>query len=109
MDDQNQVEIPASFLAIYSRNGRPVATRADIEARYDLCEDMAIQTSEFSQSLYAREELSEATILRRCHEALRESDAVGPAEADWVIFRAAELSNWRRPDELVTPPPTADE
>lgn len=104
MDEQNQVEIPPSFMAIYSRHGRPIATRAAVEARYDLCEDMAIQTSEFCHLLQLKEELSEATILRRCHSGLHEGDAVGPAEADWVVFRAAELLNWRRPDYLVQEP-----
>lgn len=107
MDEQNQVEIPPSFMAIYSRNGRPIATRATVEARYDLCEDMAIQTSEFCHLLQLKEELSEATILRRCQAALREGDAVTKAEADWVVFRAAELLNWRRPDYLVEEPPAA--
>ena len=104
MDEQNQVEIPASFMAVHSRNGRPVATRATIEARYDLCEDMAIQTGEFCRQWHAKEELSEATILRRCHAGLRDGNSVSAAEADWVVFRAAELLGWRRPDYVLDEP-----
>ncbi len=104
MDEQNQVDIPPSFMAIHSRNGRPIATRATIEARYDLCEDLAIQTAEFCRQLQSKEELSEATILRRCRAGLREGDAMGAAEADWVVIRAAELLDWRRPDDLVDDP-----
>ena len=99
MDEQNQITIPASFMALYSRNGRPVATRAVIEQRYDLCEDLAIQTSDVCHTLQFKDDLSEADVLRRCRASLAGEavvDAiVSDAEADWVIERVAELLNWR--------------
>jgi hypothetical protein len=98
-DDQNQITIPPSFMALYLHNGRPIATRATIEQRYDLCEDLAIQTSDVCHTLQFKDELSEAEVLRRCRQSL-EGDAVADpivnaGEADWVIQRVAELLDWR--------------
>ena len=98
MDEQYQIEIPQSFMAIYSRNGRPIATRATIEERYDLCEDLASQTSEVCHTLQFSKEWSETEVLRQCLVGLRSGDVVSAAEADWVIVRTAELLQWTRPD-----------
>jgi len=103
-DDQNQITIPPSFMALYAQNGRPIATRAAIEQRYDLCEDLAIQTSDVCHTLQFKHELSESEVLRRCRASL-EGDAVADAivsagEADWVVQRVAELLNW----PIVAPP-----
>ena len=98
MDEQYQIEIPQSFLALYFRNGRAIATRATIEARYDLCEDLAIQTSEVCHTLQFKNDLTEADALSGCHAALVVGDAVEPAEADWVIRRVAELLQWPPPE-----------
>lgn len=98
MDEQYQIEIPQSFMAIYSRNGRPIETRRTIEERYDLCEDLATQTSELCHALQFAKESSEAEILGQCLVALRSGDVVNAAEADWVIARTAELLQWQRPD-----------
>ncbi len=98
MDEQNQIEIPQSFMAIYARNGRPIETRRTIEERYDLCEDLAVQTSDVCHTLQFKEDLSEDEVLRRCHASLHGGDVVSPAEAGWVIVRVAELLQWKRPD-----------
>ena len=95
MDEQYQIEIPQSFLALYFRQGRAIATRATIEARYDLCEDLASQTGEVCHTLQFRNDLTETDALAGCHAALLAGDTVEPAEADWVIRRVAELLQWR--------------
>ena len=76
----------------------PTESRRTIEERYDLCEDMAIQTSEFCHVLQFREDLSEADVLRRCLASLRAGDAVSHDEARWVMVRVAELLQWPWPD-----------
>lgn len=96
MDDQSQIRIPESFMALYLRNGRPTDSRAHIEARYDLCEDMAIQTSELCHVLQFREDLTENEVLRRVLASLRQTDGVSDAEAEWAVTRVAELLQWPR-------------
>jgi hypothetical protein len=96
-DDLNQIEIPESFMALYCRNGRPIATRVTIEDRYDLCEDLALQTSEACQTIMANEELPEELILARCGVGLLADDLVTTAEADWIVSRVAELLSWSAP------------
>jgi hypothetical protein len=108
MDEQYQIEIPQSFMAIYSRNGRPNEARKTIEERYDLCEDLAIQTGDVCHTLQFKDDLSEREVLRRCLESLRASAVVTPAEADWVICRVAELLQWARPDLLAQTPAEPD-
>jgi hypothetical protein len=103
MDEQNQIVIPASFMAIYSRNGRPIETRRTIEERYDFCEDLAIQTSEVCQTLAFKEDLGEDEVLTRCRAGIVEGDVASPAEADWVIRRTAELLSWTLPASLMPP------
>ena len=98
MDDQSQIQIPESFMALYLRNGRPIETRRFIEERYDLCEDMAIQTSEFCHVLQFKDDLAESEVLRRVGSTLRAGGAVSPDEAGWVVVRVAELLQWPRPE-----------
>ena len=106
MDEQYQIEIPQSFMALYLRHGRPIETRRTIEERYDLCEDIAIQTSDACHVLQFKEDLAEREVLRRCHEGLHDGGVVTPAEAAWVIVRVAELLQWPRPDFIGKDPTT---
>ena len=97
MDEQYQIEIPSSFMALYSRNGRAIESRTTIEARYDLCEDLAHQTSEAAHVLMFRDDLSEHEVLIGCHQGLLTAGAVALPEADWVVSRTAELLGWPMP------------
>lgn len=99
--DENQVEVPQSFIALYSRNGRPFESRPAIEERYDLCEDIATQTSEACHVLQFRDDLSEGDVLLRCRASLRDGGTVTVAEADWIVVRVAELLQWKCPDLAV--------
>ena len=95
--DHNQTLVPESFLAIHSRHGRALRPRAEIEARYQLCEDVALHAAAF---LAARHQESDDTsgALRRCHDGLRaDSEAFAVAEAAWVVRRVAELQEWSAP------------
>ena len=97
MYEPNQIVIPDAFMALYCVNGRPVATRESVEARYDLCEDMALQMTEFCSAIEFKEDLSHDEVLRRCHAGLLAAEsAVTPEEAGWIVSRTAELLNWSR-------------
>ncbi len=98
--DHNQRLVPESFLAIHSRHGRALRPRAEIEARYELCEDVALHAVEF---LAARRQTGDdpGESLRRCHDGLRaDADAFTAAEAAWVVRRVAELQQWEAPSWL---------
>ena len=97
MDEQNQIEIPQSFMALYSRNGKPFETRRTIEARYDLCEDLAAQTADVCHTLQFKHDLSESEVLSRCRASFDDGQAVTAAEADWVVRRVAEMLQWAPP------------
>ena len=98
--DHNQRLVPESFLGIHSRHGRALRPRAEIEARYELCEDVALHAAAFLTSRQqAGGDLGEA--LRRCHDGLRaDADAFTAAEAAWVVRRVAELQEWEAPSWL---------
>jgi hypothetical protein len=98
--DHNQTLVPESFLAIHSRHGRALRSRAEIEARYELCEDVALHAAAF---LAARHHQGDDTgeALQRCHDGLRaDPGAFAAAEAAWVTRRVAELQEWPQPDWL---------
>jgi hypothetical protein len=100
MSDEYQIEIPASFYALYMVEGRikPMATRAVISARYELCEDMAQQLVEYGKNTHFDLGISEDVVLARCHRGLQSIDSgMSPQEATWVIRRLAELLAWKCP------------
>jgi hypothetical protein len=101
MYEHNQTLVPDSFLALYVAQGRPTRDRAFVEARHEMCEDLAQQTSDFCQSLQFSKELTELATLEKCRLGLLASPtAVAESEADWVICRVAELLNWPLPDHI---------
>ena len=99
--DHNQTLVPEPFLALHSRHGRALRPRAEIEARYEICEDVALHTAAFMAARqHADDDAGDA--LRRCHEGLRADPAAfSAAEAAWVIRRVAELQEWEQPGWLV--------
>jgi hypothetical protein len=98
--DHNQTLIPESFLAIHSRHGRALLPRAEMEARYELCEDVALHAAAFlTRRHQPGDDTAEA--LRHCHAGvLAEAGAFAPAEAAWVVRRVAELQEWDTPSWL---------
>jgi hypothetical protein len=98
--DHNQTLVPESFLAIHSRHGRALRPRAEIEARYGLCEDVALHAAALIAARH-HEGDDTAEALRRCHHGLRaDPDAFLPVEASWVVRRVAELQDWDAPEWL---------
>lgn len=94
--DEHQLVIPDSFLALYrDARGRATAAHATIAARYELCEDLAQALIDRCRTVHFRDGVDEATVLARCHRGLLgPPPTVEPAEAVWVVRRAAELLDW---------------
>ena len=100
MSDQNQFEIPQSFMALYLDAGRhkPNAPRSVIADRYELCEDLANMLTETAKTMLFDLGLSEDAVLQRCHLGLTGDGAVvSAAESVWVTLRLAELLDWPQP------------
>jgi hypothetical protein len=100
MSDENQIEIPPSFIALFVEPGRikPNASRQEITQRYEFCEALATMLVERAQTLQWQLGITEADVLERLHAGLRGPDApVPPNEGEWIISRLAELLEWERP------------
>ena len=106
MDDDNQIHVPPSFMAVYSDTRQRLTDKpAVVHARYELCEDLSGHLVEHAQTLYHVQAPSESEILRRIHAGLCTAESgVSVAEATWITTRLAELLNWQCP-ELVAPTP----
>ena len=100
MDDDNQIHVPPSFMAVYSdARGRLTDTADAVRQRYELCEDLAGHLVEHAQTLYHVQAPSETEILRRIHAGLCTAESgVSTAEATWVATRLAELLAWPCPE-----------
>ncbi|MDP9900180.1 hypothetical protein [Variovorax ginsengisoli] len=100
MSDDYQIDIPASFFALYTdarqqRLREPIGT---VRARYEVCEDLATHLIEQARILAHVEVPSEDEVLQRIHAGLRSPDAgVSTAEARWIVLRLAELLGWQTP------------
>ncbi len=100
MSDTYQIEIPPSFMALYTdaRRGKPTAPREVVAARYELCEDMAQLLTSTAQDMLFSLGVTESDVLQRCLQGLQADDAVvDAAEAQWVVCRLAELAGWEVP------------
>ena len=109
MEDENQIFVPPSFMAVYSdARGRLQAGADAVRERYGLCEDLANHLVEHAQTLYHVQAPSEAEILRRIHAGLSTPEsAMAPGEATWIVSRLAELLAWQCPELPDLPPESA--
>jgi hypothetical protein len=102
MDDPNQIEVPPSFVALFTtpsghRLTQPMKT---VRERYELCEDMAQMLVDQAATEAFRSGGSEREVLRRIELALSGEEApTQPEEATWIATRLAELLGWERPEE----------
>lgn len=110
MDNENQIFVPPSFMAVYSdARGRLRGSADVVRARYELCEDLAGHLVEQAQTLYHVQAPSETEILRRIHAGLNAAESgMAPGEATWIVSRLAELLAWQCPElEPAENPPTS--
>ena len=104
MSDDNQFIVAPSFIALFVLPGRskPSASRDEISARYEYCEDLATLLTEHASTTLWELGITEEDVLSRMHTGLLAGDAtVSPLEAQWVVCRLAELLGWRMPDAVV--------
>ena len=97
MSDDTQIDIPASFLALFLATGRqkPTEPRDVIANRYELCEDMATMLTEMAKNMLFGLGVSEHEVLERIKRGLSGDGAVVSApEIRWVLQRLAELLEW---------------
>ena len=73
MSDENQIEIPPSFIALFVEPGRtkPSATREAITERYEFCEALATMLVERAQTLQWQLGITEADVLEKLHAGLQ--------------------------------------
>ena len=99
-DDANQIQVPDSFMALFTRPGsyRLTEPRSVVHARYELCEDMAQMLTEQASNHLHGLGITEQDVLTKMLQALSgEASPVTVAEARWVVRRLAELLGWEQP------------
>jgi hypothetical protein len=97
MSDDSQVVVPPSFIALYMEPGRirPNASREEIVARYEFCEDLATMLVDHARTKRWELGVTEADVLERVHRGLTtDQSGVNSVEAEWLIRRLAELLGW---------------
>jgi hypothetical protein len=100
MSDDYQIEIPQSFLALYTdtRRNRLHTPWTEVVQRYELCEDLANLLTTTARDMEFSLGITESDVLSRVHQGLLgEAAVVTPAEAQWVVCRLAELLAWALP------------
>ncbi|MFA7503845.1 MAG: ATPase with chaperone activity [Burkholderiaceae bacterium] len=106
MTDFNQLQLPASFVALFVPPGRirPTESREHMLARYEFCEDLAETLVEHARNLLWQLGVAEEDVLERIQLGLAE-DASGleSREARWVACRLAELLGWPMPAPIPDP------
>ncbi|MBX3625692.1 MAG: ATPase with chaperone activity [Rhizobacter sp.] len=99
-DDEYQIEIPPSFIALFVPEGRikPTASFREIRERYEYCEDLANMLTETASTQLWQLGVAESDVLERIGQGLQGGQAgVDEAEAQWVLRRLAELLGWSVP------------
>jgi hypothetical protein len=92
MSDDNQILIPASFIALFVPPGRHKATasRDLIAERHEFCEDLAQMLVETAQTQCWSLGITDDDVLERVALGLGEID-LSDAERGWVLGRLREL------------------
>ncbi|MDO9292962.1 MAG: hypothetical protein Q7U09_15370 [Hydrogenophaga sp.] len=101
MPDDYQIEIPNSFIVLYTdaRHRLSVPLR-ELRDRYEICEDLANHLTEHCRSIHVEIGVDEQEVLSRCQKGLTatpDDAVVSTDEALWVVTRLAELLGWPHP------------
>lgn len=98
--DDNQIEVPPSFLALFSTpSGHRLTQPMDaVRERYELCEDLAQMLTDQASTALFKTGGSERSVLETLERGLVEGGSgLQPQEAAWVVTRLAEVLGWERP------------
>ena len=96
MDDPNQIEVPPSFLALFTSTSgqRLTEPMKTVRERYELCEDLAQMLTERAADAHFKVG-NERQVLQQMLAGLSGDESpVQLAEAWWVVRRLAELLDW---------------
>jgi hypothetical protein len=91
------IDIPLSFQQLYVTPGRQKlsAPWAQIQADYELCEDMAHMLAPTAADLQFKLGVTEQDVIERCYAGLRTEPCVlTQAQSAWVMQRMAEILSW---------------
>jgi hypothetical protein len=94
VSDDNQTNIPRSFIDLFIPPGRykPRAPREVVAARYELCEDMAQLLTEQAKMKVFELGAAESDVLGKVNQGLLVAGSVVTEdEAGWIVCRLAEL------------------
>ncbi len=97
----SQLEVPASFVALFAAEGgsrfaKPTASAAEIGERHEFCEDLAQALVESSRRHLFDLQVTEIDVLQKVLAGLHASEeVVSTPEARWVVRRLAELLDWQ--------------
>lgn len=100
MEDPNQIEVPASFVALFTAPGghRLTEPMSLVRERYELCEDLAQMLCEQASTAAFKSGGSERDVLAGMRTALStEGGPLQGSEPAWVVTRIAELLGWEAP------------
>jgi hypothetical protein len=100
MDDFNQIEVPPSFLALFTSPGghRLLQPMNTVRERYELCEDLAQMLTEQAETARFKSGASEGETLAKMELVLSDpASGLAPGEVTWVVTRLAEVLGWPLP------------
>lgn len=100
MEDSNQIEVPPSFLALFTPPGghRLTEPMRTVRARYELCEDLSQMLAEQAPTVLFKSGSGEREVLMKMKAVLSGAGVdLQPREAAWVMTRLAELLGWELP------------
>jgi len=103
MYEENQSEIPESFMLLYVKphQHKPSLPRAELTQRYELCEDLANMLVDTVSTQQFQLGITETDALAKCWHGLLETPLlINSDEAFWVVCRLAELLSWPIPESL---------
>jgi hypothetical protein len=100
VDDANQIEVPPSFVALFTAPGghRLTQPMTLVRERYELCEDLAQMLCEQASTAAFKSGASPGEVLAGLRTALSaEGGGLRAGEPVWVVTRVAEILSWDLP------------
>ena len=101
MYEENQSEVPASFMMLYVKphQSKPSLPRSELTQRYELCEDLANMLVDTVSTQQFQLGITENDALEKCWRGLMlQPELVNALESFWVVCRLAELLGWAVPE-----------
>lgn len=105
MYEENQSELPESFMMLYVKPNqyKPSLPRSELTQRYELCEDLANMLVDTVSTQQFQMGITEDDALEKCWRGLMlQPELVNELESFWVVCRLAELLGWSLPQSTWT-------